>query len=117
MKDQYKELQEDILYEKELIEKILIYLMEVKHKFEKNENSCSIEPAMGTFLMNFYNGVERILKCINREYYHAALKGEAWHKDLLDLSYQPPSEKVAVLDLTIVEQLQAYRKFRHRFVS
>ena len=67
--------------------------------------------------MNFYNGVERILKCINREYYHTALKGEAWHKDILDLSYQPPSGKVAVFDLTIVEQLQAYRKFRHRFIS
>jgi len=117
MNNQYKELQEDILYEEELIEETLGYLIEVKHKFEKNEKDSSIEPAMGTFLMNFYNGVERILKCINREYYHTALKGEAWHKNILDLSYQPPSEKVAVFDLDIVEQLQAYRKFRHRFVS
>ncbi|MBA4320748.1 MAG: hypothetical protein C0412_20345 [Flavobacterium sp.] len=38
-------------------------------------------------------------------------------EDILDLSYQPPSEKIAVFDLTIIEQLQAYRKFRHRFVS
>jgi len=117
MKNQYKELQEDILYEEELIEKIIGYLIEVKLKFKKNEKDSSTGPAMGTFLMNFYNGVERILKCINREYYHIALKGEAWHRDLLDLSYQPPPEKVAIFDLTIVEQLQAYRKFRHRFIS
>ena len=98
MKNQYKELQEDILYEEKLIEKAIGCLIEIKHRFEKNEKDSSIEPAMGTFLMNFYNGVERILKCINREYYNVLLKGETWHKEILDLSYQPPSDKVAVFD-------------------
>ena len=41
MKNQYKELQEDILYEEELIEKTLGYLIEVKHKFEKMKRTAS----------------------------------------------------------------------------
>lgn len=67
--------------------------------------------------MNFYNGIENILKRIIKEYYLTFPKGESWHKELLNLSSSPPSEKIAVFNQDIVERLHSYRNFRHRFVS
>jgi len=45
---------------------------------------------MGTYLMNFYSGIENILKRISKEYYLTVPKGESWHKELLILSSNPP---------------------------
>src|SRR3990172_13001416 len=90
MKDQYKELKEDVLDE---------------------------ETAMGTYLMNFYNGVENMIKRISKEYYLTMPKGENWHKELLLLSVNPPQGKIPLFSQSIVEKLNTYRNFRHRFVS
>lgn len=117
MKDQYKELQEDILYQENLIEETLKHLSEVKSKFNPTVKDYFTEPAMGTYLMNFYNGVENILKCICREYYLTMPGGENWHKELLDLALNPPSQKIPVFTPDIVEKLHPYRKFRHLFIS
>jgi len=103
MKDEYKELREDIVDEEKSIEETLERL--------------SSEPAMGTYLMNFYNGIENILKRITKEYYLAMPKGESWHKELLVLSSNPPLGKIAVFNQNIAERLHPFRNFRHRFVS
>ena len=72
---------------------------------------------MGTYLMNFYNGIENILKRICKEYYLILPKGESWHKELLILSYKPPEGKIPIFNRETIERLAPYRNFRHRFVS
>ncbi len=67
--------------------------------------------------MNFYNGIENILKRISKEYYLTMPKGESWHKELLVLSFNPPKGKIPILNQGIVERLHPYRNFRHRFIS
>jgi hypothetical protein len=49
---------------------------------------------MGTYLMNFYNGIENILKRITKEYYLVMPKGESWYKELIVLSSSPPLKKM-----------------------
>jgi hypothetical protein len=117
MKKEYKELYEDVQDEIRAIEDTLERLHEVRNSFSPQVKDYSLEPAMGTYLMNFYNGVENILKRISKEYYQAIPKGESWHKELLVLSYSPPGGKAAILSQSIVEKLHQYRNFRHRFVS
>jgi hypothetical protein len=117
MKDKYKELREDILDEERAIEDTIVRLLEVRNKFEPEVKDYSIEPAMGTYLMNFYNGIENILKRISKEYYQTMPKGESWHKELLVLSAKPPEGKIALFNQQILERLYSYRNFRHRFVS
>jgi hypothetical protein len=117
MKKEYKELREDVLDEARAIEKTLARLYEVRNKFGPHTRDCSIEPAMGTYLMNFYNGIENILKRISKEYYQVMPRGESWHKELLVLSYNPPEGKTAIFNRSIAERLHQYRNFRHRFVS
>jgi len=117
MKDKYKELREDVWDEEKAIEDAIIRLLEVRSKFDPQAKDYSIEPAMGTFLMNFYNGVENILKRISKEYYQTMPKGESWHKELLALSADPPQGKISLFSQQIIERLYPYRNFRHRFVS
>ena len=117
MKDQYKDLKEDILDEINAIEETLERLSKVKDNFNSQKGDYSTEPAMGTYLMNFYNGIENILKRVSRKYYITIPKGESWHKELLLLSFNPPDGKTAIFNQNIVEKLQLYRAFRHRFIS
>jgi hypothetical protein len=117
MKKEYEELREDVLDEVGAIEETLERLHEVRSKFGQHTRDYSTEPAMGAYLMNFYNGVENILKRISKEYYEVMPKGESWHKELLFLSYNPPEGKTSIFNQSIAERLHQYRSFRHRFVS
>ena len=117
MKKKYKELYEDVLDEVRAIQETLDRLCEVRNKFDTQIKDYCIEPAMGTYLMNFYNGVENILKRVSKEYYQTMPKGESWHKELIVLSCSPPEGKAAIFSQSIVEKLHQYRNFRHRFVS
>lgn len=117
MKEEYKELREDVLDEEKAIEETIERLSNVRSKFDSQVNDYLTEPAMGTYLMNFYNGIENILKRIIKKYYLFMPKGANWHKELLTLSSNPPSGKNAVFNQNIIEKLHPYRNFRHRFVS
>lgn len=57
------------------------------------------------------NGIENILKRITKNYYLTIPKGANWHKELLVLSSNPPSGKIAVFNQDIVERLHPYRNF------
>jgi len=117
MKEEYKELREDVLDEEKAVEETLGRLYKVRTKFNPQMKNYLTEPAMGTYLMNFYNGIENILKRITIKYYLTMPKGPSWHKELLVLSSNPPSGKIAVFNQNIVERLYPYRNFKHRFVS
>ena len=117
MKSKFKELKEDILDEEKAIEEVLERLHKVRNRFDSQLKDFFTEPAMGTYLMNFYNGIENILKRISKVYYLTIPKGASWHKELLTLSYNPPTEKSAIFNQSIVERLHPYRNFRHRFIS
>jgi len=117
MKKEYKELNEDVLDEVKAIEETLERLCGIRNQFDSKAKDYCLEPAMGTYLMNFYNGVENILKRVSKEYYQIMPKGESWHKELLVLSCRPPKGKSAIFSQSIVEELNPYRNFRHRFVS
>jgi hypothetical protein len=109
MKEEYKELREDVLDEERAIEETLERLYKVKTKFDPQRKDYLTEPAMGTYLMNFYNGIENILKRITKHYYLIMPKGASWHKEFLALSSNPPSGKTPVFNQNIIERLHPYR--------
>lgn len=117
MKDEYKELKEDVTDEEKAIDETLERLLDARNEFDAKKRNYLVEPAMGTYLMNFYNGIENIIKRIVKSCYLTFPKGANWHKELLNLSSNPPSEKIALFNANIEERLHAYRNFRHRFVS
>lgn len=117
MKEEFENLREDILGEEREIEVTVERLYKVRNQFDPQINDYVTEPAMGTYLMNFYSGIENILKRISKEYYSTMPKGESWHKELLTSSFKPPEGKIPVFNQDIVNRLQSYRNFRHRFIS
>ena len=117
MEGEYEQLKEDVLDEMEAIEQVLKDLSSLKNNLSSNKIDNTQKAAMGTFLMNFYVGVENIVKRISKEYYQTMPKGDSRHKELLDLSHNPPQGKSPVFDKNIVDRLNPYRGFRHLFVS
>lgn len=117
MEGKYEQLKEDVLDEMEAIEQVLKDLSSLKNNLSSNKIDNTQKAAMGTFLMNFYVGVENIIKRISKEYYQYIPKGDSWHKELLDLSHNPPQGKNPVFYKNIVDRLNPYRGFRHLFVS
>lgn len=52
MKEEYKELKEDVLDEERAIEETLVRLYKVRNKFDLQIKDFSIEPAMGGFFVD-----------------------------------------------------------------
>ena len=117
MKEQYRELEEDVSDEEKAIDEVIERLREIRGKFDPQKQDNFTEPAMGTYLMNFYNGIETILKRVSKEYYSTMPKGNSWHKELLVLSYNAPEKKIPIFDYGIAERVIPYKNFRHRFIS
>ena len=117
MKEQYNELKEDVLDEEKAIEETIEKPCRIRGNFDLQKKDFITEPAMGTYLMNFYNGIENILKRIAKEYYLITPKGNSWHKELIVLSYNAPEGKIPIFDQAIAEGIIPYKNFRHRFVS
>ena len=72
MNIKFNRLFQDINEEIRLIEITLERIQLVKNDFSKGEKHYLTEPAIGTYLMNFYNGIENIIKRIAKEYYKKA---------------------------------------------
>ncbi len=117
MEKKLEQLKADILDEIKAIEQVLEDLSSLKNNLNPDKIDSSQKAAIGTFLMNFYVGVENIVKRISKEYYQTMPKGNSWHKELLDLSYSPPQGKNPILNKNIVDRLNPYRGFRHLFIS
>ncbi len=117
MAGKYKQLKEDVLDEIEEIEQVLKDLSSLNINLDPDKIDNTQKAAIGTFLMNFYVGIENIIKRISKEYYQNLPKGASWHKELLDLSYNPLQGKRPIFDKIIVDRLNPYRGFRHLFVS
>lgn len=117
MKEQYKELKEDVLDEQNAVDETIARLLKAKKNFNPQKQDNLTEPAMGTYLMNFYNGIENILKRISKEYYLIMPIGNSWHKELLNLSYNAPEGKIPIFNQGLAERIIPYKNFRHRFVS
>jgi hypothetical protein len=117
MEIKYEQLKSDVVDEIEAIEQALKDLIIVRNNLIPGKVDNTQKAAIGTFLMNFYVGIENIIKRISKVYYQKIPLGHSWHKELLDLSYNPPQGKIPIFDESIVDRLNPYRGFRHVFVS
>jgi hypothetical protein len=66
-------------------------------------------------LHSFYNGLERVMELVALEIDGGTLGGEAWHAELLrQVAMEVPSVRPAMVSPDSSQQLDEYRKFRHR---
>ena len=66
-------------------------------------------------LHGFYSGLERIFELIAQELDGGVVGGDAWHTELLrQMALDVPDVRPPVLQMVTADQLDEYRKFRHR---
>jgi hypothetical protein len=117
MENKYEQLKSDVYDEIDAIEQTLHDLSSLKTQIELRPVDNIQKAAIGTFLMNFYVGVENIIKRICKVYYQKIPMGSRWHKELLEISFNPPHGKLPIIDKNLAEKLNPYLGFRHVFVS
>ena len=101
-------LSEKIQAELENISKVLGEINKIKDKKKKSTAELA---GLATFLHNFYSGIENILNQILKEKNITIAKSDAWHKDLLKVSFE---NNIISEELKI--KLTTYLGFRHFFV-
>jgi len=94
----------------ENIEKVVQELLTVV-KTKDGEYSIVELAAVATFIHNFYNGIENILKRILIFKQIQIHDTPTWHRDLLKLSLE-----VGVINSGLYDHLSNYLSFRHFFV-
>lgn len=112
----FKELEQEINIELELIETTLKELMFLYNDAIKGEPTVREKTAAAAFISQFYNGIENILKRIS--YFHTIPlpTGDTWHIDLFKRFCEPPYKHLpALFDKSLELDLAAFRKFRHVF--
>jgi uncharacterized protein YutE (UPF0331/DUF86 family) len=102
------ELTPEILAEKENVEQALNNLSETMKRPKKSVIELA---AAGTFLHNFYSGIENIMKQVLSVKGIKIEKSTNWHKDLLNKA----TEK-RIISSELSEELYEYLTFRHFFV-
>jgi uncharacterized protein YutE (UPF0331/DUF86 family) len=105
-------MKQDIVFEEGQID-IIVEKMKKLSNEELNEAKIA---AIATYLMNFYNGVENIIKRWAKEYSKRLPRKGSWHKELLNLSCSCNRGKVAIFSKDVVDKLYSYLIFRHFFV-
>jgi hypothetical protein len=66
-------------------------------------------------LHSFYSGLERIFELIATEIDGGTLGSEGWHSELIrQMTLDLPNIRPPMLQINTAEQLDDYRKFRHR---
>lgn len=109
-------LKGDIRYEKAQIETVVSDIKRLRLELQSDEPSRDQKTAMAGYLMNFYNGLENIMKRVAKEYYATMPTGELWHKQLLKQSLVPPTGMEPLFSERVVNKLYGYLGFRHFFI-
>ncbi len=101
-------LSEEILVEKEHIEKTLDILREAVERTHKTVVELS---AIGACIHHCYSGMENIIKRMLKSRKISVSKSSSSHKDLLD-----EAERQGIISNRLLNRLDKFRGFRHFFV-
>jgi hypothetical protein len=111
MNPNYEQLKKDLNFEQNQIDTVILKIKRIKDGMSEVNTA-----ALATYLMNFYNGIENIMKRCAKEYYKGMPKGDDWHKRLLQQSCLYNKNKVPLFDKNTVDKLYNYLAFRHFFI-
>ncbi|MEA3476388.1 MAG: hypothetical protein U9R23_08130 [Candidatus Cloacimonadota bacterium] len=112
----FEDLKQEIEIELDFIESTISELLLILKDIDNKEPSTKDKTAAGTFLSQFYNGIENILKRISKYYNIELPKGENWHIELFKRFKKPSFKELPLLfDEPLATSLASYRKFRHAF--
>ena len=114
MKPKFEVLKQDILYEESQID---LVASKIKEIIGTGEDVTDIKKAaLAAYLMNFYNGIENIMKRCAKVYYNRMPRGADWHKELLLKTCAGNGGKHTLFSKDTAYRLYDYLTFRHVFI-
>jgi hypothetical protein len=97
-----------------MMEKVINEVMNLKTDALNQSPTIREIAAASSFLAQFYNGIDNILKRIARFNNIPLPKGESWHIELFNRFCDPPSFSLPLLfDNKFKPEIASFRKFRH----
>ena len=88
----------------------------IKKELKKRIPNTTEITALSTYISQFYNGIENILKRIWKFNGDSLPYGSDWHIELFKRFCNPKKGNYPIIfDDTIVEDMAMYRKFRHYY--
>src|SRR4030042_3999406 len=109
-----EELKEELSIELESMDIVVKELLSLIKDISNREPTIREKTAAASFLAQFYNGLENILKRISRFYAVPLPHGDMWHVELFKRFCEPSYQSLpALFESTLSSDLAPYRKFRH----
>lgn len=108
------ELRAEAAVEFELLGQVIDELVALRHDVAGREPTLRERAAAGAFLMQFYNGVENLLKRISKQNGVPLPAGQDWHADLFRRYCNPPVAPLPLLfEDDLASEMKQYLAFRH----
>lgn len=105
---------EEIKTELESLEIVIIEITNILLDYRTLSPDNRVKTALGSFLAQFYTGVENILKKIVKANGQNLPKSENWHLELFKAFCNPPGDKLPLLfDEELEKKMANFRRFRH----
>ncbi len=109
-----EQFRKEILLELENLDQLCKEVHKVLEQSRTSAPDNILKAALGTYLAQFYNGVENILKRIAKGKSVNLPKSEQWHRELFLMFCANGHNELPVLfEGTLVSDMTAFRKFRH----
>jgi len=109
-----EELKEELSIELESMDIVVKELLSLIKDISNREPTIREKTAAASFLAQFYNGLENILKRISRFYEIPLPVGDTWHIELFRRFCSPPHPPLPLLfDDPLAFTIAPFRKFRH----
>ncbi len=108
------DLREEVAYHLDQMQVVVDELAALRRDVGSREPTNREVAAVSSFLMQFYTGVENILKRISKHNDVPLPSGAEWHVALLGRFGTPPAPGLpALFDDVLAEDLDVFRRFRH----
>lgn len=103
--------------EREQLRRLVTSMQPVLAKCRETTPSEIELSALAAMLHSFYTGIENIFKRVTIALDDEVLRGEAWHRELLQRMTRPGSNRPRLLTTELHDALLDYLRFRHVFRS
>ena len=105
---------EEIQTELESLEIIVKEISSILDDYSNVAPDIRAKTLLGSFLAQFYMGVENILKKLVKATGQSLPKSENWHLELFNFFCDPPTDNFPVLfDNDLERKMANFRRFRH----
>ncbi|HEY9420968.1 MAG TPA: hypothetical protein VIW92_06120 [Thermoanaerobaculia bacterium] len=111
----WPDLKEQLAVESAQLERLIEIHRPLLLKCRTEEPNAIELSALAAMLHSFYTGIENLFRRVALEVDGALLRGDAWHRRLLQQMTEAGEKRPSLISAGLYERLHPYLQFRHVF--